>query len=123
MTVKFSKPIITAGNANSIFIFSGSMFSSTGPQSLSTLQLSTLGGAVDKLDITISAKRGPTGGNGTVDLNGINASNVDPNTGDVRGIEANQIAMAKIGSVTYLPSDPLLSFSAGVQFSPRTADM
>jgi hypothetical protein len=92
VTVKFSKPILTAGNVGTIFAFTGSMFSSTGPQKLASLNLANLGAAANGVDITISAKRSATtGGNGFVDLVSINASDLNPGTGTGSGIDLGKV--------------------------------
>lgn len=94
VTVKFSKPILTAGNVGGIFSFIGSTFANTGPQRLGTLLLANLGDAADGVNITITAKRSPvTGGNGFVDLTGIDASNVSVANGTGNGIDLGKVTV------------------------------
>ncbi len=92
VTVKFSKPVLTAANVGTIFAFTGSIFAASGPQKLATLQLANLGADANGVNITISAKRSPvTGGNGFVDLVGINASDLNPGTGMGSGIDLGKV--------------------------------
>lgn len=94
VTVKFSKPILTAANVSTIFQFTGSTFASTGPQKLNTLQLASLGADANGVNISISARRSPvTGGNGFVDLSGINASDVSFATGTGSGIDLGKVTV------------------------------
>ena len=92
VTVKFSKPVLTAGNVGTVFQFAGSVFADTGAQQLGTLNVAGLGATASGVDISITAKRSATtGGNGAVDLGGLNASNVNFATGVGAGIDLGKV--------------------------------
>lgn len=101
VTVKFSKSVLTAGNVGGIFAFSGSTFASTGKQKLSALLLANLGAAANGVDITVSAKCSATlGGNGVIDLQGIDASNVNYANGTGNGIDLGKVIVR--GNIDYI---------------------
>jgi hypothetical protein len=100
VTVKFSKPILTAANVGSIFIFDNT-FADTGPQFLQALELHDLGPEANGVNVTISAHRSIThGGNGQVDMGIIDASNVILATGTGPGIDLGKVRVQ--GSINFI---------------------
>jgi hypothetical protein len=76
VTIHISKPLFTAENLNQVLIFSDSdaRADSTVPQSLSAFLVKGLGVPANGVDITVTAKRSSLhGGNGSVDMGGIDA--------------------------------------------------
>ena len=94
VTVKFSKPVLTPGNVATIFQFTGSVFTDSGSQQLGTLNVSGLGATANGVDISITARRSAvTGGNGAVDLAGLNGSNVNFANGTGAGIDLGKVTV------------------------------
>jgi len=101
VTVKFSKPILTAANVASIFTFTGSAFGDSGPQQLSVVDLDEIGATANGMDITVTAKRGTDGaGNNEVSFHALNASNVNTSTGMGTGIDLGKVKIG--GHINYI---------------------
>ena len=78
VTIHISKPLFTAENLDQVLLFSNSAarFDGSIPQALSSFLVTNFGDAASGLDISITAKRNPIlGGNGVVDVGGIDAFN------------------------------------------------
>ena len=99
VTVKVSKPIFTEMNVASIFSFAGSSFGGTGGQALSAVDLRALPTSANGLNLTVTAKPSPTaGGNGSVAIHGIDASDVSGGAG--LGIDLGIVSVQ--GEIAYI---------------------
>lgn len=90
VTIHISKPLFTAENLNQVLSFSDSdpLSDGTVPQALSGFLVKSLGSDASGLDITITAKRSPLhGGNGSVDVGGIDAFNA----GDANNLDLGRV--------------------------------
>src|SRR5262245_25443025 len=102
--VKLSKPLLTAGNVNTVFTFNvdGVFNSNLAKQQLWNIGLTSLGGAAAGTAITVTATRSlANGGNGLANVGRINASGIDLGPvvmdGDLGQIDAGDFNTATPG--------------------------
>jgi hypothetical protein len=102
--VTFSKPILTAGNVNTVFRFdTGSVDgSNTARQQLQSIDLTSLGAAAKSVGITTAAAHTPlTGGDGFAAVGQIDATGIDLGAvtidGDLGRVRAGDDAIATTG--------------------------
>jgi len=133
VTVKLSKPLLTAGNVNTVFTFNvdGVFSSNLAKQQLWKFDLTSLGGAAAGTAITVTATRSPVnGGNGLANVGRINASGIDLGAvvvdGDLGKIDAGDAtastpglasltvhSMGRLGTTTQAPGGDLDSTLTG----------
>ena len=99
VTVKFSQPILTAANVDTLFKFD-TPFATSGPQHLNFLDLVSLPTSANGLNLTVTAKVSPAGGNGEVDIGALNGSDVNLVTGMGPGIDLGKVSIQ--GSLNFI---------------------
>jgi hypothetical protein len=133
VTVRFSKPVLTAANVNTVFQFNqGTVIGSNGvEQQLWEIDLAGLGGAAKGTAVSVLAARSPIhGGNGMANVGHIDATGIDLgavvvdgdlgqiNAGDVttttRGVASLTVqSMGRFGANTQAPGGDLASSIKG----------
>lgn len=86
VTVTFSKPILTASNFNSVFLFNVPSVLNASRQQLQTIDLAAIGASANGTAIAATAVHSPVnGGDNTVNIGFINAAGIDLGSVNIAG--------------------------------------